>query len=362
MEDANAGPATAGVAMSEVQEQSSTVPETVVPEPTEGSPSIDASAEGASPAKKTKIDGAPSSDKDDRGETILNKHAKTFDVYGRVAQSQALKLFLDAISLIIPEGSFEITKNNSFCGITLESVDLARSCLVQGRLSCQIEDGSGADECKRCFCVRVQALKDCLKTASGHHFVDIWLNDSGELNVKIFEPDIGGFAPEFNIRTLFKENEKIPISNLNYEFYVEINIKMFQQIMKLCRDHKSDTIKLEVGETDADTIFFVMSYESDEVNGYFPIYSSSGTEKDGEQNITHIKASDDVVSSKINRENIKIKYSDRFSSEYLNLFTKNMDRHFVSLRLAAGKPLLVDYPLGIAGNDRIRFILAPKEG
>ena len=37
-----------------------------------------------------------------------------------------------------------------------------------------------------------------------------------------------------------------------------------------------------------------------------------------------------------------------------------MDRSGISIHLSPGQPLVLDYPLGCATTDYVRFVLAPK--
>jgi len=50
---------------------------------------------------------------------------------------------------------------------------------------------------------------------------------------------------------------------------------------------------------------------------------------------------------------------ERFSTKYLKMFLKSMDRNTIALRMSPAKPLVIQYPLDNE-ESYCNFILVPK--
>lgn len=289
------------------------------------------------------------------------------------AQSATLKTFLDNIANLLTECNFEVISNEEFQGLSVERINNTHVCLVQARISGQVKMETPGR--RHSFCLRMVNLLSCLRNAHPCHFVDIWSPEgSTDVVLRVHEPQVSSYTPTFTLRTLAvaEDGEEI-LPNMQYELYVEIDLATFQSVMKTAKQHRADTIRICVfglratppDTTDPIVNYFVMSYTGDEVSSTFPFQSCTEPAGPGSNEPTVIRAStsvaDDYQGLPPEEELVTI-YSGDFATEYLFLSTKSMERHALTLRLAKGMPLLVEFPLGSGKTDYLRYILAPKFG
>jgi len=291
------------------------------------------------------------------------------------AQSVLLRTFCENVGNILTECYFEVVRSedpDGFSGLSVESIDQGRVCLVQARLSGQVTLGPGAPAGPRGFCVRMSNLTSSLKSGHACHFVDLWQPaGSSDVVFRIYEPNVSNYAPEFTLRTLAKGNDCQGLNGLEYNLFVEIDLETFRGAVRMAKDHKADVLTLAVYAPkkkgppgSPDVSFFVISYDADEVSSKFPYQSSTESEAHVDGKPTVIRANDtsstgyDCLPPE---EELDTVFSDRFGVEHLFHFVRGMERRELTLRLDQGKPLLLEYPMGGSSRaDYIRFVLAPK--
>jgi hypothetical protein len=293
----------------------------------------------------------------------------------RFAQCVMLKAFCDNISNILAECYFEVIFNDdpeAFSGFSVESIDANRACIVQGRLSGQVTvRDSSQTQSSRGFCIRMANLISCLRSVHACHFLDVWQpRNSSDVLLKVYEPNVSNYAPEFTLKTLAKENDCQGLEGLVYNLFVEIDLDTFRNAVKTARDHKAEILKISVYQPKEDPTkpaggpaisFFVIAYEGDEVSSKFPYQSS--TERESEEEPLVIRANDTASTGYEGLpplEDLNVIFNDTFGVEHLFLFVRSMERHVITLRLGQNQPLLLDFPMGCGRNDYIRFVLAPK--
>lgn len=305
------------------------------------------------------------------------------------AQSVLLRTFCENVGNILTECYFEVVhseEQDGFSGLSVESIDQGRVCLIQARLSGQVSVSPRAPTGPRGFCVRMSLLTSSLKAGHACHFVDLWQPaKSSDVVFRIYEPNVSNAAQEFTLHTLAKENDCPGLTGLEYNLFVEIDLDTFRGAIRLAREHKADVMtiavytpkKQQTGSDDdkassssrdhslsTNVSFFVISYDADEISAKFPYPSSTVSEAHVDGKPTVIRAND---TSKLDltglppQDSLDTIFCDRFGAEQLYNFVRGMERREVTLRLDNGKPLLLEYPLGGSSRtDYIRFVLAPK--
>lgn len=291
----------------------------------------------------------------------------------------AFKAFCENIATVLKEGVFEVVKTDKFEGIMVEAMDKSRVCMVQGRLTGVVTYGKVGEYQ---FCVNMTNIITSLRNAHPQHFLELYiLEDSTDVVLRVFEPQVRSYGPVFKLKTLDTRTEKIFLDTLHYSMFIEVDLGTFRNAIKTARDHKADTVMLRVlrpppGESAAPsdpegqqrhTVFFVIQYRSDEVECTFPFRSSTETlegKPGAPQTIRTIEddSAGDGCEGEMqqNFDAYEVLYSARFSIEYLIVFTKNMERHSLTLRVSKKIPLILDYPLGGGETNWIRFVLAPR--
>lgn len=292
-------------------------------------------------------------------------------------QCLLLRTFCDNIGNILTECHFEIiksTEEDGFSGLSIESIDQNRVCLIQARLSGQVVIAAETTETFG-FCVRMANLTSSLKAGHACHFVDMWQpEDSSDVVFRIYEPDVSSSGSlEFTLRTLAKSNSCKGMSGLEYALLVEIDLDTLRGPVKMAKEHKAEEVCFSVYSMNKEdkgglvATFFVISYKADEVSAKFPHPSVSETETTTEGKPTVIRANDTSMLERFTGgalppiEELEVIYSNSFGVEYLYHFMKGMEKRDLTLSLDVEKPLLLEYPMGgTARSDYIRFVLAPK--
>lgn len=276
--------------------------------------------------------------------------------YVRIPQCTVLRSFCESIAQIVSDGFFSIVKSDEFSGIRVQTMDTSRACMIMGQLSATVE----ATQEKYSFCIRMSSLINHLKSCSFSNFIDLWIDrESQEVSMRIFEPDNTSFSSSFNLRTLAKDNDVVPLLDLTYSYLVELDLKTFGQSVKAGKDSKAEILNFKIYKGEVIS-FFVISYESLESSGSFCYPSSVQTNEAGELVLKAGESQGEIVDD---IETLEVVYSDSFSCDYLNMITRSVSQHFVHIRLGKDTPLTIETSLNGASNDsdHLRFILAPRE-
>ena len=293
----------------------------------------------------------------------------------RFAQCVTFKTFIENISNVLTEGHFTIVRQpGGFHGIETDSMDPSRIALVQGRLTATVE--GDITESNSCFCIKMQNVLTCMRNAHAQHSLDLWRpQDSTDVVLHVYEPDVNTYTPTFKLRTLAKDSDSIRLHVMDYKILVEIDLQTFRNAIKTAKDHKTDSVDLRVltprirKSSSRVTTFFVIKYESDEVKSVFPYQSVTEVDEQGDEssrtkaNPLCIRVSENIAGDYEtfpSEDELDVLYSARFAVDYLFLFVKGMDRSGITLRLGPELPLIIDYPLGCSNTDYVRFVLAPK--
>lgn len=309
-------------------------------------------------------------------------------------QCQMLRAFCNNVGSILTECYFEVVcseEEEGFSGLSVESIDQGRVCLVQARLSGQVvlgrketgnDEATTADSDTPGFCVRMTNLTSSLRVGSACHFVDLWQPaKSSDVAFRIYEPDVStSGSHQFTLKTLAKDNTCAGLSGMEYSLFVEIDMETLRGPIRMAKEHKADQICFGVytpknkrkskhnrsGAPPAPLLsFFVISYDADEVSAKFPYPSVSEPEALVDGRPTVIRANDasrlDLKEGLPPKKDLDTIYCDYFGVEHLFHFVQGMEKKELTLRLDTGKPLLLEYPMGGSSrSDYIRFVLAPK--
>lgn len=282
---------------------------------------------------------------------------------------QSLKTLVDIVSNILTECHFQVrpgADDGDFVGIVVDSIDNKMVCMITARLTCQVEGSEGV------FCVRMSTLNMLLRSVQPHMCMDI-SRESGnpEIRMCAYETTNDAFRSEFTINTLAREANNATLDDIVYEYTVEIDLVAFRQIVKMARDLKADDIRFVVEEPRKQQSrrhtylkVIVKADDATTLSCYHTVTEWEGDDLErGAQapatNVTIRTAEAETDASPVDASEMEVRYSEKFSVEYLSLFLKSMERHHLTIRLSSGKPLILHYPLGNE-ESHIRFVLAPK--
>ena len=268
---------------------------------------------------------------------------------------QPLRILVDVIQNILNRVEVKIVKNDTFEGIHIESIDPKHVCLIVARLGATVK--MCADDST--FCVDTSTLNTCLKAVQSHFSLDMKSNpNTSDITMCAYENISNNYWTTFNIPTLVHDGDSVRLTDLDYDYTIEIDLNTLRNIVKNTIALKGEEINLtvEVPKNKNSYNYTVFTITTD----------GAATQKHQFHSITENKPGSTCV---IRTEeggvdipevdNFEKKYSENFSAHYLSLFLKSMERQVISMRLSPTKPLILNYPLGTE-SSYICFVLAPK--
>lgn len=293
-------------------------------------------------------------------------------------QTHAFRTLIDVVANIIGRVNVKIKKgddDDGFAGISVESIDPKRVCLIAAKLACDV---TAEDlEPDMCFCVDTQTLGTCLRSASPNYSIDISkTRESDEIVLRTYETICSSYISHFRLPTLAHDDEVVKLTGIDYNYVIEFDLGTLRSIVRNCIALKGENVTLQVeepktedkqyqttrltirSEGNAEQVHVFTSRTARSEIQETPDKENAGHEPVIIKTITSDDAAgdDDVNGAFVDMKSL---YKETFSASYLNLFMKNMDRTCITMRLAPNKPLVLSYPLGVEQSN-ICFVLAAK--
>ena len=302
----------------------------------------------------------------------------------KFTQIVAFKSFFENLGSVLSEVTLEIKNDvNGFRGLLAECMDARGIVLVLGRLAAQVQQLNVEDAT---FCMVVKNVLDLFCNIHPQHFIDLYrIKGSSDITLFVYEPGCRTTSPNMTIRTLARVNETLELGDMRYDFYVEMDLNTFKNVLKTAKAQKATQIQLCVFEeplagsasnassscSSEKTVWFVVKYESESTSMTVPFESRILVSQENDS--LSIRAITGAADAEVGGfedwdgptvherlAQLQPVYSDVFNAEYLCLFVAKMDRNNITFRLAQGKPLVVEYPLGSSSTDQLRYVLAPS--
>jgi hypothetical protein len=301
----------------------------------------------------------------DNSEGPVSKKAKvaqewkiTFD------QTQGLRTLVEVVCNILTRVNFRVIfdSNRETHYLCIDSIDPQHVCMIQARLMC--EKTENVDQKKEVdFCIDSNILNLILKSIPSHYSLDISKHcDSADLKLRAYETLSNSHNTEYIIPTLVDDSETMQLTDMNYNYTIEIDLGMLRQIVKMSMSLRAQQLEFSVNEPVTKisgllrTMFTITSHGDATQSHNF--HSSTVAENGDEDNYVIRAATDSTTTNPV--DHTKTVYKDAFSAQYLNFFLKSMERQIITMKLSQDKPLIVHYPLG-ADKSYICFVLAPKQ-
>ena len=279
-------------------------------------------------------------------------------------QTQGIRTLVDVVGNILNRVNFRIvydTKKNVYF-LCIDSIDPQHVCMIQARLSCEKTVNLTGSEM---FCVDTNILNTLLKNVPAHYSLDlIKRTDSADIHMRTYESLSNSHETHYILSTLHDESETMQLSDMSYKYTIEIDLRTLRQIVKMSTQLRANQIEFSVKEPSRNkqeisrTTFSISSVGDASQEHRFN--SATVTESGSETETCVIRAATDATGPEtVDGEEMDIKYTDSFSTQYLNFFLKSMERQIITMKLSQDKPLILHYPLG-ADRSYICFVLAPK--
>lgn len=293
-------------------------------------------------------------------------------------QTHAFRTLIDVVANIIGRVNVKIKNGedeDGFSGISVESIDPKRVCLIAAKLGCDV--AADALDPDMCFCVDTQTLGTCLRSASPNYSIDISKRrENDEIIVRTYETICSSYSSTFRLPTLAHDDEVVKLTGIDYNYVIEFDLGTLRSIVRNCIALKGENVTLEVEEpvTSDDAFQTTRLTIRSEGNAEQVHVFTSRTARANDTNaaadsnaarepvvIRTITSDDTAPDDETDGVEVPMRtaYKETFSASYLNLFMKNMDRTCITMRLAPKKPLVLSYPLGVEKSN-ICFVLAAK--
>ena len=296
-----------------------------------------------------------------------------------VNSPHSFKSMCDIVSNVLINTHFHIVSGPKFSGIRIDSVDPSMVCMVKAKFACNVQVHTEAKHHE--FCVRMKTLNTLLKHVSAQHVLDIIkYPDSPHVLLRAYDRKDRSSSIEFVLKTICEECEDQGLCDIQSKYTVEIDLANFKSICKMCKDIKASRITLSIavpkeedeqgGEEDGEgegggatssarTSYFTIGSDGDEATVNYTFQSN--TENDASDSSgAVIHATNRPIQHRPDPECLRQVYHESYSTEYLNLFMKSMEKQTIYMTIAPESPLILHYTLG-AAKSYIRFVLAPKD-
>ena len=277
-------------------------------------------------------------------------------------QTQGLRTMIEVVGNILTRVNLRLTREkNGASFMCIDSIDPQHVCMIQARLICEKMTDLPSDTD---FCVESNILNMCLKGIPSHYSLDIYkLKDVPDIHINAYESLSNSHQLKFTIPTLVDDSESMQLSDMSYNYTIEIDLGTLRQIIKMSMQLRAQEIEMIVREpnnTEADilrTVFTIGAHgDAHQEHSFF----SATVQESGAENTRIIRAATDATGPDApSDQRLVDKYHDSFSCQYLNFFLKSMERQIITMKLSQDKPLILHYPLG-AEKSYICFVLAPK--
>jgi len=293
------------------------------------------------------------------------KKVKTEEIDWKITfdQTQGIRTLVDVVGNILTRVNFRLMydarKDCHF--LCIDSIDPQHVCMIQARLTCEKVVNLVGDET---FCVDTSILNTLLKNVPSHYSLDlIKKKSSADIYMRTYESLSNSHETHYILSTLVDDSETMQLTDIEYKYVIEIDLGTLRQIVKMSQALRASHVEFSVKEPETSnrgvsrTTFSIASRGDATQEHRFN--SATVTENNESQTTVIRAATDSTGPEEVCGEIMEKKYSDSFSTQYLNYFLKSMERQIITMKLSQDKPLILHYPLG-ADRSYICFVLAPK--
>jgi len=304
------------------------------------------------------------------------RHHENFDWRIRISAAATFRTFIGVLKEILINCNFYLEKTDTFQGVCVDSVDPSIVCMVKARFECTIEsEGSVEGES---FCVPMETLKTLLKDSGDMMEIVRYPETAPDIFLHSYDRKDPLNCTTSRMRNIDDGGLALPMDAIGSQHIVEIELPDLKSMVKTARDLKATHMRftIEVPATrDADGIleathpdengivhtFFTIGIETESAGMDRTFHSVTQVEigEDGEMTIRALSTAQDDTEENTKFDNLVEKFNELYSTTYLDLMLKSMDRERVQLFMAKEMPLIVKYGLG-SDMSYLKVILAPK--
>ena len=292
--------------------------------PVEPGPEPESESESESKGVKRVRSASPDADESEHKMIEPGAFEVTFET------TTPLRVLVDVVSHILKRVEYKVQKTDAFEGISIESIDPKRVCLIVAQLSCKVLKATGDPR----FCVDTKVFNHCLKSIPQHYSVDIHSSPNDcDIVMNAYESLTKSYTTRCKIPTLVNDgDESSQLQDLDYDFTIEMDLATLRTIVR-------QGIQLQqMGDNAQDLTFRVQEPKGTHAHRHIILtIVSQGTAEqrhrfhsvtDTKDGASCVIRTDNAESADIpDEENLKLVYEESFSATYLSEFLKSMERH-----------------------------------
>ena len=283
-----------------------------------------------------------------------------YDFIVTISNPHSFKAMCEIIGNVLINTHFQMVNTPGFEGIRVDTIDPNEICMVKSRFSCNVwlspENTDGVN-----VCLRMKTLSTLFRHISANHMLHLQRRrGSMDLILRVFHRFDQTSSMEFVLKTLEQPMLDASITDIESQYTVEMMLAQCKTMFKMGKDIKAGHMRFEIFEDKDDKdkqTFFCISGEGEEATARYTFQSATKEEKT-QTGQTIYALQQQTTSPAVDAMNRV--YYENFSTEFLNLFLKSMEKQTVQITLVSNGPLILHYQLG-ADQSVVRFILAPQE-
>lgn len=306
---------------------------------------------------------------------------RPFDWRVTISTPQTFKTFLMIVYRVLTQCPFQLVKSQGFTGLRVDSIDSTMSCMIKASYECEVE--SAAELTNESFCVITATFNTLLKDVQPTHILTLTrYSDSGDLTMVAFSREDGSIRSTCTLALMDEDANvnRYRMQAITYSYMVEMDLGRLKSYCKMAQDLDCTHMVFKLEEPDekdaqrgASHLFFSVGAKSDG-SSFTKTHLSrtsvvpAAEQNTGEEGVSYTLRAIPTVDGMADGEGAAVeyeperlveRYNEIYSTTYLNLVLKSMDRQTVQLYMCDKLPLLIRYGLG---NDfsHVQVILAPK--
>ncbi len=300
---------------------------------------------------------------------ISDKH----DFFMVLNNSTPFKDLVDLIHPVLETINFKVVDRNTrsgkrFRGIVINSMDPKKVAMIVARLCVDTIFPDTFPEQE--FCIASSTFPDMIKSIEKGSSMEIKrMKGSNDIVIRGFNANMKNNESIISVPTFDRTDEAPQLNILDYKFIIDIELNSLRTLTRIAATTSinAQNIEFKISELVDDTMDqkitkVCISYDGGpnipKLTKNFLSKTKWNRQSNGQTVITSSDFSEDQYIEE--ESQMKMVLHEKFTTKYLNLFLKSMDRQTITLRMSPDRPLVIVYPLN-GGEDigYCNFILAP---
>ena len=302
--------------------------------------------------------------------------SQKYDFFMILNNCTPFKDLIDLIHPVLEQINFNVIerltkKGQLFRGITINSMDPNQIAMISARLKFDTIVPQKL-EVDQNFCISASSFQELIRGIDKGSSIEIKRLKSGnDVIIRGFNANVKNNESIISIPTIDyskEKNEEIRFNTMDYKYLIDIDLNALRSLVKLAQSPQINAKNIEfkiyelVNARAGEKINkLCISYDSGPNISKMTKNFFSKTKWGRDTKQTVITTDDYSDEQGIEDETrMELVLFEKFTTRYMFMFLKSMERQIINLYITNDKPLVIIYPLN-GGEDvgRCNFILAP---